>query len=664
MTKLTFETRTMPGITFGTDSSLPPVANTLHMGVKVESVLDETDGLFLNYGYIYSPFPYRVKDNYTRELNEREFPVAVLENEFLRAEFMTSLGGRLWSLFDKKNNKELLFSNPVFRPGNLATRNAWCSGGVEWNCGTIGHTPYTCSPVFTAETSLDDGTPVLRMYAFERVRCVVYQMDFFLPDGSHFLYARIRIVNSHNKVIPMYWWSNIAVPEVPGGRVVSPAHEVYTDFKMVFKREEVPILRGTDITYPKNHNRSGSFFLKLDKGKRKYITHLDPDGYGLVQASTERLLGRKLFVWGQGAGGKRWQEFLSGDGCDGNYVEIQAGITPTQGECLPMPPNTAWEWLEAYGAMNADGKTVHGDWSGAINEVESHLSRMLPEEELDRILCETACMAKTPANKPVSYGDGWAALENLRRKKAGSKELPAHLDFGCTGEEQEPWKQLLENGCFPECDPVQVQISWMDQPEWTMLLEKAIAGSDKFNWTAYLHLAAIYLIGNDSEKALCALETSMRLQPSCWTMYIMAKAAESKGNKEEAAVMAMRAAKMKKDDVSLAKEAMKMLYQAEQYDQMLALEKEMPPEIASHNRIKLLKAFAILNTGDINGAEELFYEGGGIVIADIREGETTTSELWFQIEEAKAAKENKTFSRRDAVPPVIFDFRMFTEKDI
>jgi len=660
MTKLTFEKQTIPGAKLGEDSSLPPAANTLHMGIKVESQLDETEGLFLNYGYVFSPFPYRVKDNYTRELTDIEFPVAVLENEYLRAEFMTSFGGRLRSLYDKKNNKELLFKNPVFRPGNLATRNAWFSGGVEWNCGTIGHTPYTCSPIFTSELTLKDGTPILRMYAFERVRCAVYQMDFFLPENSRFLYARIRIVNAHNKVIPMYWWSNIAVPEIDGGRVISPAASVYTDFKMVFKNEPMPVVNDIDVTYPKNHTRSGSYFMKLDKKSRKFICQLDKDGYGLIQASTDRLLGRKLFVWGQGAGGKRWQEFLSGEGSDGSYVEIQAGISPTQGECLPMPPNTAWEWLEAYGSMNVSGQKVHGDWNDAISEVESHLADMLPEETLDRILEETRCLAKTPADKMISYGDGWAALENLRREKNGEVIMSGHLDFGCTGEEQEPWKNLLQNGCFPDFDTDQIQLSWMNQSEWTSLLEKSVAGPDKFNWAAYLHLAAIYLINNESDKASCVLETSMKLRSSCWTMYLMSKVAEEKGNIEEAAVMSMRASKMNPTDISLAKEAMKMLNQAGLYDQMLALEKEMPSSISKHNRIKMLKAFALLHTGDIKGAEDILNAGGGLIIADIREGETTTTELWFRIEEAKAASENRTFDRAQAVPPKTFDFRMFT----
>ena len=62
-----------------------------------------------------------------------------------------------------------------------------------------------------------DGTPVLRMYEYERLRGVSFQMDFFLPDGSRVLFARMRLVNENAQTVPTYWWSNIAVPEWRGG---------------------------------------------------------------------------------------------------------------------------------------------------------------------------------------------------------------------------------------------------------------------------------------------------------------------------------------------------------------------------------------------------------------------------------------------------------------
>src|SRR5262245_24068990 len=56
-----------------------------------------------------SILPYRLQDQYDRARSPRTFKTAVLENQHLRATFVLELGGRLWSLIDKRTNRELLF---------------------------------------------------------------------------------------------------------------------------------------------------------------------------------------------------------------------------------------------------------------------------------------------------------------------------------------------------------------------------------------------------------------------------------------------------------------------------------------------------------------------------------------------------------------------------
>jgi hypothetical protein len=142
----------------------------------------------------------------------------VLQNDYLTATFLPELGGRLISLFHRPSGRELLAKNPVFQPANLALRNAWFSGGIEWNAGQPGHSYLTCSPVYAAQVEGIGGSPVLRIYEWDRVKGFPWQIDFSLPDGLPFLLARVRLVNPHDHEIDMYWWTNIAVPEDEGVR--------------------------------------------------------------------------------------------------------------------------------------------------------------------------------------------------------------------------------------------------------------------------------------------------------------------------------------------------------------------------------------------------------------------------------------------------------------
>jgi len=658
MSSLSFEKFRIPAAKLNGESSLPSISGIMKEQQKAKTILDENDELFVGFGFLQSPFPYRLQDMYARELQETEFDSAVLENEYLRAVFIPSLGGRLWTLYDKETGKDLTFSNPAFRPANLAVRNAWFSGGIEWNCGMVGHHPYTCSQMFTAKLTADDGTPVLRMYQFERIRRAVYQMDFFLPEGSKLLYCRMRIINSNTETVPMYWWSNIAVPELKDGRVIINADEAFTNRGGLISKTSVPVSEGVDITYPVNNAHAVDFFWKIGKNARKYICQLNREGYGLIQTSTDRLKGRKLFVWGQGPGGEKWQQFLTAGDSDGKYVEIQAGLAHTQYECLPMPPKTAWEWMEAYGAMHVDGEKIHGSWEAAKSEVESRLNEMIGADKLEEMLVQTR---KSIALKPAELvwaGDGWGALENLRRKEQGEEPICTHLDFGSIGEEQQQWAFLLKNGYMEEMDPSSVPPSWMGQAEWTQLLEKAVKSADEYNWYAWLQLGMTYFADRRFHEAKHAWERSMLLKPSCWALYGLSNAARVEGDMEKAAMLALRASLMKPADASLAKEAMKLLLQAGMNSIILDLSKQLPDEVSNLGRIKLYRAFAHLRLGNIAAAEELLYENGGITVPDIREGENSVTDLWFEIEEAKAKKMGRKFNRDEIDPPANLDYRM------
>ena len=654
----------MPAADMRGESSLPALSNLNFWHRNGNTNLPEEDDLFIGYGHVPSPFPYRMQDMYTRELKPAKINAIVLENDHLKATFLPEWGGKLMSLFDKDSSRELLSVNPVIRPCNLAIRNAWTSGGIEWNCGIFGHNVHTCETLFTAVTSLDDGTPVLRMYEFERIRMAVKQMDFFLPDDSRFLFVRVRITNPLYDTVPMYWWSNIAVPETEGCRVIVNADSSYVQENNI-SLVNIPEHDGFDGTRPCTIPNAMDHFYKIPERKRKFEAQLDRDGYGLIQTSTSRLKGRKLFAWGQGPGGDRWQEYLTEDGSDSRYTEIQAGLAATQYECIPMPPKTSWEWLEAYGAMNADPEAVHGDdWQKAKADVERRLDRMIKEDDLEKMLDDTRSMAKKRADKVLFEGSGWCALENERRAMIGLEPITPHLDFGKPKKEQSSWLSLLKNGTMGEHSPDDVPESWMLQSDFVRLMEQAVKGADSENWYTYLQLGAAYCAAGTSRllDAYNCFEKSFELKRSAWAMYCLSIVARQCGNDGPAAEKAMAASLMCPTDESLAKDAMACLVYAGMYAEVIDLSEKIDPSLLGIGRIRLYVIIANIKLGNLEYAKRVLWDNGGLVVADIREGENIITNIYLDLEEALAKQKGEDFNRNEAEVPAIFDYRVSQRK--
>lgn len=647
---ITFEKRMVYTTPIG-ESSLPDLVRKENPHLK--SRLDFYDELFAGYGHVASCFPYRQQDRYTRELTARETDVCVLENEFLRAEFLPGYGGRLWSLYDKKAQRELFYKSEVIRICNLAVRNAWFAGGVEWNCGVVGHSPMTVSPMHTVTYQTGDGLPVLRMYQFERIRRVVFQMDFYLKAAL--LFCRIKIINPHDHVVPMYWWSTAAVRSGEAARVVTRAESAYSKealFTGAIYKTGVPIHDGVDVTYPSRIPRITDYFWRVPDEARKYICAFDEEGRGVMQTSTDRLKGRKIFSWGMRPGAKRWQQFLAGDNEDGSYFEMQAGLARTQYECLPMPPRSNWEWLEVYGAVSADKQKIHGSWSDAAAETERQIERLIPQKQLEEELIATRdTIGDRAAGRPVLSGGGFGALDLL----LCDEKAYAHLDFGQTGEEQSDWLHLLRHGFMPEKEPETPPSSWMNQPEWTELLEKAAANADQYNWYTHLHLGVCHLHSGLADKAEQHLSRSVTLKPSCWALCALAELARGRGDLDTYAALCHKATMLKPGDISVTVHGMRAQIEAGCHETALTLYASCSPEIRSLGRVRLYASLAYAALGRTEEAEELLLAGGGLIVPDIREGEVSVTDLWMQIEQAKRGN---AVSRETLSPPLDFDFRV------
>jgi tetratricopeptide (TPR) repeat protein len=613
----------------------------------------------------YGALPHRLQDTYDRNYKPRNFQAVVLENEFLKATFLPEIGGRLWSLIHKPTGQELLYVNPVYQPCNLSIRNAWFSGGVEWNCGMIGHSTYTCAPIHAAKVQAGDGLNVLRLYEWCRIRGAVYQMDFYLPDRSPWLLARMRIINPHAFAIPMYWWSNIAVPETGDLRIVCPADQAWTHNYATGELSQNPML--SERTYAKNRGQgAGDGYFAIDQSRRPFVAGLLGDGSGLVQASTCRLRGRKVFVWGHNPGAQRWQEFLSLPGHP--YVEIQAGLAPTQMEYLQMPPESQWSWLESYGraSINPD-QARHTEYHVAYDAVETFLNKSITQPWMETELVRTEALAELAPTEIINQGQPWGALEMLRRKAASQPPfctMAMPFDASDKTDQSAPWLALLEKGQLPEGKASDEPGCYMTQPEWLGILEKALNAGLGEHWLSYLHLGVMYYRSMEVDKAKRAWEKSIACRPSAWAYRCLAVIAKDEGRLTDAAELYLQAFGLKQDVWQLAVECCQAQIDAGKPAMALDLLAKMPATLSQRPRLRVLEAKAALDLDQLDRVEGILMN---IELTDVREGEFGLSDLWFWMCEKRIAKAQgiaiddalRERVRKECPPPAKIDFRTF-----
>lgn len=651
MSELRLDRLTIPAARFGEENPLPPLhsyhtASIAEPGDDAPSAADYPDR-----GNEASILPYRLQDDYDREKHPRIFKTAVLENDILRATFMLELGGRLWSLYHKPSGRELLHVNPVFQPANLAVRDAWFSGGVEWNLSIIGHCPFTCSNVFAARVAHPDGSDFLRIYEFERIRGVPFQIDFHLPDGSPFLFVQPRITNPNEFTIPMYWWSNIAVDEPDGMRVIAPASGAYYHaYDRSLKSQELPFRDGEDVTYPTRRAAAADLYFRIPPTERPWIAALDREGRGLIHASTQRLIGRKMFIWGMDPGGRRWQEHLSAPGHQ--YIEIQGGLATRQTEYVPMPPITRWDWLEAYGSVEADAAKVHtSDWPSSIEHLKTQLELKLPQASMDEQFQQYGLDADAAPSEILHTGSGWGAFEVLRRGKFGLPPLPsAGTPFpeSTFGPEQKPWIELLERRGLTYRDPRDTPGAYMTQTWIFALLCNALEADRGAHWLSYLHKGIMQYRYGDLAGARRSWKRSLEFAGSPWAMRNLAVLSADEGDLQQAADQWLAAARMLPQLLPLAIEACEAMLKADRLTELRQFIGTLPASMRVSGRLRLLDAIAALRSGDLVAVESYFSRPCDI--ANIREGELSLSQLWTEWRKADPA-------RRGPLPRE-FDFRM------
>lgn len=611
-----------------------------------------------------SLLPWRLQSGYDRAPVTTPTRVAVLDNGRLRATFLLDWGGRLWNLVDLATGRDVLMQPDTLQLANLALRDAWFSGGVEWNLGITGHWALTSSPISAAVLDVE-GAQVLRMWAYERMLELVWRMDVWLPEDSDALYVRPVVHNPHATDRPVYWWSNIAVPQTPATRVLVDADSSFHfGPSRPLLRADVPEFEGVDITRPALAVDSADYFFALDPAlTHPWIASVEPDGTGLRQASTGRLRGRKLFVWGTGRGGERWQGWLNGTG---RYAEIQAGIARTQFEHLRLPPGERWAWTESYEPLSLTGTDAAAPFAEAVAAAAPDAERRAALDRADALLARVA-EAPVPEGWGVAHGGaeqaGWGGVAVALRDLPADPTTPfpvasrqADSPFGA---EQRLWLRAGA-GDFG----AHLAATTLTGEGWLRRLRALAAepGRDTEPGRSISGRAMVLAqwgfaewAAGHADAARAAWEASRALRPSASVARALALSSDE-ASPARLDLLA-EATRLDPGDCGVALEHAAALVDAGQHEAARAVldglgaRREVRDGGSLAPRIAYLTAAAAVGLGDAATARRIL--SGPLVVPDLREGEVSLDALWDAYQRLIGC---------DEPLPEAYDFRMHVER--
>lgn len=287
-------------------------------------------------------YPYTMQDHLSRTKVDRSYKALFLENEYLKVTCLPELGGRLHSVYDKTTGQEMFHLNRVIKPGMIAMRGAWISGGVEWNSGPHGHTVTAVSPVDALIGTNPDGSAYLEISNQEKMFRTRWTVRLTLHPGKAYLDEKISIANPTDGMHPYYFWNCTAFPNLPGTRFIYPM-SLGTDHN---GREffRWPIHEGKDLSWLKSYETWASVFA-VDCGYDFFGAYDVDLNRGIVQvANHHQLPGKKAWTWGNWEFGLASQQNLTDE--DGPYIEVQSGPLPTQSDYGMLLPGQRVAWQE------------------------------------------------------------------------------------------------------------------------------------------------------------------------------------------------------------------------------------------------------------------------------------------------------------------------------
>ena len=332
-------------------------------------------------------YPYTMLDDLTDRRDTKSYQAVFLENDYLKATVLPSLGGRLYSLFDKASGREVFYRNNVVKYGLVALRGAWISGGVEFNFPD-GHTLVTVSPVAWTLLENPDGSATVTVGEIDRVTGMHWEVALTLHPGEARLEQRVTLFNPTPLTNRYWYWANAAVPATDNMQFIYPMREAYPHARWpVFT---YPVYESVDYSWYKNVRQPTSLFGRQVHRDFFGAYYHNADAGVVHVADFREVPGKKVWTWGMAGDGLIWSDLLTDH--DGPYNEIQSGRYETQLNYEFLAPRRAESWTEYwYPVRGLDGGFVAAEKDVALN-VRDAAGASPGESQVEIVLCPTVAL--------------------------------------------------------------------------------------------------------------------------------------------------------------------------------------------------------------------------------------------------------------------------------
>ena len=268
-------------------------------------------------------YPYFRYDGSTHDGVMRTWRTVVLENENVRVTLMPEIGGKVWGATDKKTGTDFIYYNHVVKFRDVAMRGPWCSGGIEFNFGIMGHAPSCATPVdWAVRTNADESVSVFVSSA-DYITRSQWQVEVRLAPGAEEFETRTTWFNSSGLPQPYYHWMNAAFSLKGNPRFIFPGTSYigHEGDVHAWPRDaaghELDVYKGNAFGGPKSYH-----VLPGDAGV--YAIWWPESAVGAVHRSASwEKYGRKIWLWALSREGGIWEDLLTD--ADGQYTELQSG---------------------------------------------------------------------------------------------------------------------------------------------------------------------------------------------------------------------------------------------------------------------------------------------------------------------------------------------------